>query len=151
MSSILLLRIASLHKFCFVLECFHIRSCCSIFNDQPQLRSVRCDSLYIIPQNFLFVNTFFKSFFDFFQSFFADRSAVPCRSLSQPIYYTTSLPVCQYLFRNFFRFGRFVILYNFRCLKLCKMHNGILGIFSNTKSYLSGENNTKGKEVFLCL
>ena len=71
MSSIFFSRIASLHKFCFVLfECFHIRSCCSIFNDQPQLHPVWRDSLYIIPHSFPFVNTFFKSFFAFFKVFF---------------------------------------------------------------------------------
>ena len=71
MSSIFFSRIASLHKFCFVLfECFHIRSCCSIFNDQPQPHPVRRDSLYIIPHSFPFVNTFFKSFFAFFKVFF---------------------------------------------------------------------------------
>ena len=76
MSSILLLRIASLHKFCFVLECFHIRSCCSIFNDQPRLHPVRRDSLYIIPQSLPFVNTFFKSFFTFFKVFFVSFAVV---------------------------------------------------------------------------
>ena len=50
-------------------ECFHIRSCCSIFNDQPRLHSFRRDSLYIIPQTFPFVNTFFKSFLTFFKVF----------------------------------------------------------------------------------
>ena len=95
MSSILLLRIASLHKFCFVLECFHIRSCCSIFNDQPRPHPFRCDSLYIIPQSFPFVNTFFKSFFTFFKVFFGTLRAIllPFRTAYILYHFTPTLSI----------------------------------------------------------
>ena len=102
MSSILLLRIASLHKFCFVLECFHIRSCCSIFNDQPQPHPFRCDSLYIIPQSFPFVNTFFKSFFTFFKVFFGTLRAISLPSRTAYILYHFTPHFVNTFFESFF-------------------------------------------------
>ena len=143
MSSIFFSRIASLHKFCFVLfECFHIRSCCSIFNDQPQPHSVWRDSLYIIPHSFPFVNTFFKSFFAFFKVFFIRfmRSYLAAFLGSPNIIPLSSLFVNPFS-ETFFNFSRSVNVHSFYPRKLCKMHNRAPRILlSGLFYYLFSEN-----------
>jgi len=85
-------------------ECFHIRSCCSIFNDQPRLHSFRRDSLYIIPQTFPFVNTFFKSFLTFFKVFFKQSRSCGQSLFGDPYIIPQSFRFVNTFFKSFLSF-----------------------------------------------
>ena len=122
-------------NFCFVLfKCFHICSCCSIFNDQPRLHPVRRDSLYIIPHSFPFVKYFFKSFLSFFKVFFK-----PLRYLSSPPSWTAYIlyHFAPFLSSTFFDFFHFCGIIVFRlitdCLRCILCTNRSMGIISLVK------------------
>jgi len=87
-------------------ECFHIRSCCSIFNDQPRLHSFRRDSLYIIPQTFPFVNTFFKSFLTFFKVFFKQSRFRGQSLFGDPYIIPQSFRFVNTFFKSFYLFSQ---------------------------------------------
>ena len=65
--------------FLHILLCLYFSLRCSIFNDR--FAALFRDSFVIIPHLFPFVNTFFKSFFDFFQ----DAVPLPFSRDSLPI------------------------------------------------------------------
>ena len=78
---------------------------------------------YILYHILFRLSSTFSKVFYLFSKFFSN----PCgiflrRPLGQPIYYTTSPPFCQVLFRNFFIFSNSVIVHSLMNLKLCKMH-----------------------------
>ena len=87
--------------------CFHICSCCSIFNDRLACPRSRGQLIYYTTF-FLVCQGVFRKFFKFFESFFRKLSsskhfyAVFCAFLKAPVYYTTNLPFCQGVFRKFF-------------------------------------------------
>ena len=89
--------------------CFHICSCCSIFNDRLACPRSRGQLIYYTTF-FLVCQGVFRKFFKFFESFFRKLSsskhfyAVFCAFLKAPVYYTTNLPFCQGVFRKFFKF-----------------------------------------------
>ena len=68
--------------------------------------------LVIIPQPFSFVNTFFKSFFNFFQGFSNSlRSLYSAPRSRGMLVYSTTIPlICQALFLIFFVFFSFLSL-----------------------------------------
>ena len=89
---------------CHTLSGIHKNSHCSFFNVQNLFlcRPSRNNS-FIISHPSVFVNTFFESFFSFFQNSLS--ASLFCTVSRRQLYYiTTSPPLCQHFFLYFFSF-----------------------------------------------